>query len=151
MTEVKSVIKWPKKLTKGQEEDYEEHLKEMYFSALWDDFSVTEDPMALAVYIRAGGDVDDQKTRELIASLLDKVPYKRTRTRPFAHDSMETYLAVEMLCRVLKLSLPKAIVQYSEKHELSDETVKSRYKTGKKWITDAHSRKKDEGKVLAPP
>jgi hypothetical protein len=151
MTEVKPLITWPKELTKEQEKDHEEHDREMHFDTLWDDVSITEDPMALAVYIRAGGDIDDQKTRELIASLLDKVPYKRTRTRPFAHDSMETYLAVEMLCRVLKLSLPKAIVQYSEKHELSDETVKSRYKTGKKWITDAHSRKKDEGKVLAPP
>jgi hypothetical protein len=142
MTEVKSFIKWPKKLTKEQEEDYEEHLKEMYFSALWDDFSVTEDPMALAVYIRAGGDVDDQKTRELIASLLDKVPYKRSRTRSHLDVNMVTYFDVEMLrCDLSQnQSLPKAIIQYSKEHDLSDETVKSRYKAGKKRLTEAHSR-----------
>lgn len=140
MTDTKPFIDWPDKLTEKQAKDYEKHLKETHFSALWDDFCITEDPASLAVYVRAGGEVGDQKVRDLVADLLDKLPYKRTRTRRSAHKNIEAYLAIELLRCNLKISQPKAIVRYSIDHDLSDETVKSRYKAGKKWITDAHAR-----------
>jgi len=146
MTKGKPLFEWPKELTKEQEKAYEEHLKEDHFNALLDYFCITEDPAALAVYVRAGGDIGDQKTRELIASLLDKVPYKHSRTRSFAEESMETYLAVEML-RVYEpgLSVPKAIERFADErstdeHDLSEETVRSRYKKGKKWVRGTRPR-----------
>jgi hypothetical protein len=140
MTKTKSFIEWPEKLDEEQEKDYQNHLKEIHYSALWDDFYITKDPQSLAIYIRAGGDIDDKMTRDILTSLLDKVPYKRSRKRPFAHKSIDTYLDIELNRHDLNLSISKAIVHYSEKNDLSDETVKSRYKSGKKWLTDAFPR-----------
>jgi hypothetical protein len=147
LTNDEPLIKWPEELTEEQTRAYEEYLKEDHFNALLDYFFITEDPAALAVYVRAGGEVGDQKTRELIASLLEKVPYKSSRTRPFVDGHIKTFMAVEMLrfTETLftheKVTLEEAKERVAEDRGISYETVSSQYKEGKKWIKGTRSKK----------
>ena len=48
---------------------YEEHIKEDHFNALLDYFCITEDPHALAVFVRAGGDCLTSAPMEQISGI----------------------------------------------------------------------------------
>ena len=73
--------------------DKDAHDKEMHLAGLWDDFFITRDPSLLASFIREGGEINDQKTRSLIADLLETVTNRHSRAKSQWHADF--YMAIK--------------------------------------------------------
>jgi hypothetical protein len=101
-------IKGPEKLTeKEQEKAREEHEMGNHFDGLWDDWCRTGDHDYLRLYIRRGGDIDDQETRNLLASLI--APKNPGGSMPM--ENIRFYNHVRMLMDVEGMKKTAAINQ----------------------------------------
>ena len=84
-------------LTTVEKAEYEDHLLEVHLDGLWEQFLITRHPATLASFVRLGGDITDQKTRDLIANHLDKVTFKHSRAKP--NLKIDFFMAVRNLLR----------------------------------------------------
>jgi hypothetical protein len=134
MTENKSFIKWPQELTAEQEKDRDKHEYAMYLDSLWEDFRISRHPVVLATFVRAGGDIGDQETRDLIADLLETLKPKHTR----AHSQKQTdfYIATKEVMRENPtVSRNEAFRIMTGKKEGDDlKTEQARYAAGAKLL-----------------
>ena len=73
----------------------EDHLLQEHLDHIWDQYSITRNPTFLAAFVRLGGDISDEETRNLIADLLETAKFKHSRARPNANASF--YLDVKEL------------------------------------------------------
>lgn len=138
MTEAKSFVKWPEELTKEQVKDREKHEREVWLNGLWDDFRITRHPAILAAFIRAGGDIGDQKTRELIADLLETVRPKHTRAQPLGQ--IDFFMATkEMMGKNPTISRNEAFRLLTGKTGAAADELKTeqaQYEAGAKLVGD---------------
>jgi hypothetical protein len=56
--------------------DDDQHQNDEVLDILWENFFITSDPADLAKFVRAGGSIDDKKTRKIIANFLDTAPHE---------------------------------------------------------------------------
>jgi hypothetical protein len=126
-------------LTPTDEAAQEDHLKRLHLDELWEHFFFTRNPAALASFVRQGGDISDQETRDLIANLLDEVKFKHSRARPIFQA--DYYMAVKELLRQgvigvngKPISQAEAIRQAAEKTGISEKAGISRFSAGKALV-----------------
>jgi hypothetical protein len=136
MTEVKSFIKWPKELTEEQVKDRDEHEREMFLDVLWEDFRVSRHPAILANYVRTGGDISDQGTRNLIADLLETVKPKHTRAH--SQQRVDFYMATKKEMREHNLSSRNEAFRRMKGKKMGDDlkTEQAMYTAGAKLLGD---------------
>jgi hypothetical protein len=138
MTKEKSFIEWPKNLSEEQAKACEEHEKGVFLDSLWEDFRISRHPAMLAEYVRAGGDIGDQETRNLIANLLETVKPKHTRAH--SQQQVDFYIAIKKIMRKNPgISRNEAFRLFMGNADAaSDElkTVQSNYAAGAKLVGD---------------
>ena len=78
--------------------DDDQHLNDVFLDGLWERFFITNNPADLAVFVRNSGDIDDQRTRDIIADLLDTAPHKNPGGAKH-RENIDFYLAVRGMMR----------------------------------------------------
>ena len=119
----------------------EEHEKQMYLDGLWDEFFINRHPSLLASFVRQGGDIDDQETRNLIADLLETVTHKHSRAQ--SQSQVDFYMAVKEVMREHNLSSRDAAFRQMTGKKKGDnlKTEQARYAAGAKLIGDRKTPK----------
>lgn len=75
------------------------HEKDNYLDMLWERFFITKNPADLSAFVRYGGDISDQETRDTIANILDTAPYKNPGGAKYM-ENIEFYLAVKEMMNI---------------------------------------------------
>lgn len=112
----------------------------------WQEFVLNSRPSALAKYLKAGGEVDEDVRSALIELLKDDPRGNPGGAKPFR--DFETYVSVNLMVRVdnlsralnagdspkgkKKLSTRQALIRYAEMTNQELRTVEMRYKRGEK-------------------
>lgn len=108
----------------------EENLTAVLLEGLWDDYCRTDDLDFLILFIRRGGDISDQNTRNIIADLLENPP-----ENPGGSISMENirfYNHVRMLMDIDRMGKTKAVEYVAKLEGISTSGGWTRFNAGEK-------------------
>ena len=113
--------------------------KENHLDALWEDYALTRSPKELAVFIRAGGDLDADDP-ELIAGLLDAIPAAPSRRPSNRGLDLKTpgridhWIHDQELVKGRRPTLQEAFEHFAEQGGGSDAAWRGSYARGRKLL-----------------
>ena len=96
----------------------------------WADFSETGKPSGLALYLEAGGEIDEQ-IRQIIIDILRHGPRKNSRGGKNLPRDNRVYSIVNFIKMSLKITKTAACRKYAEQTNQEQRTVEEQYKKGR--------------------
>jgi hypothetical protein len=114
---------------KKRNDDLMGYSRDQYLDGEWESFCITGNPSYLSNFVRYGGDISDQKTRDIVANELAAAPYKNPGgAKP--EENIWTYMDVQWLMTFSRMKKTAAIAQVAKDKNIEPQSCRGRYDSG---------------------